>query len=77
MMESLYSGGVMSGWGCPHVDKDGACTKVAGRPCDPGMKGCVLAGRFRFTNPTKNRPAKPDAGVNSSAIRRIDVKSSE
>jgi hypothetical protein len=48
----------MSGWGCPHVDPDGACTKVGGRPCDPGMKGCVLAGRFRFSNPSKNRPVK-------------------
>jgi hypothetical protein len=23
------------------------------------MKGCVLSGRFVFSNPTKNRPAKP------------------
>jgi hypothetical protein len=28
--------------------------------CDPGMKGCVLYGRFVFSNPAKNRPAKPD-----------------
>jgi len=34
------------------------CTRVAGRPCDPGMKGCVLAGRFRFSNEDKNRPPK-------------------
>ncbi|WP_085374580.1 hypothetical protein [Magnetospirillum sp. ME-1] len=47
----------MSGWGCPH-DDHGTCTRVAGRPCDPGMKGCVLAGRFRFSNPVKNRPVK-------------------
>jgi hypothetical protein len=44
----------MSGWGCPHEDH-GTCMRVAGRPCDPGMKGCVLAGRFRFSNPGKNR----------------------
>ncbi|CAA7627343.1 hypothetical protein [Magnetospirillum sp. SS-4] len=44
----------MSGWSCVH-DDHGTCTRVAGRPCDPGMKGCVLAGRFRFTNPAKNR----------------------
>jgi len=51
----------MSGWSCVH-DQDGRCGKVANRPCDPGMKGCVLAGRFRFTNPAKNRPVKaPDA----------------
>jgi hypothetical protein len=47
----------MSGWGCVH-DHGGTCTRVAGRPCDPGMKGCVLAGRFRFSNPAKNRPLK-------------------
>jgi hypothetical protein len=54
-------GEVMSGWGCVH-DQNGICTKVANRSCDPGMKGCVLAGRFRFTNPAKNRAVKaPDA----------------
>jgi len=29
---------------------------VGGKPCDPGMKGCVLAGRFRFTSEAKNPP---------------------
>ena len=47
----------MSGWGCPH-ETDGTCNRVAGRPCDPGMKGCVLAGRFRFSNEDKNRPPR-------------------
>ncbi len=47
----------MSGWSCVH-DQGGLCTKVANRPCDPGMKGCVLAGRFRFSNPAKNRDIK-------------------
>jgi len=42
------------GWGCPH-ETDGACSRVGHRPCDPGMKGCILAGRFRFSNPDKNR----------------------
>ncbi|RAU20616.1 hypothetical protein CU669_17435 [Paramagnetospirillum kuznetsovii] len=49
----------MSGWGCVH-EANGHCGKVVGRPCDPGMKGCVLAGRFRFSNPSKNRKAAPD-----------------
>ncbi|CAA7618468.1 conserved hypothetical protein [Candidatus Terasakiella magnetica] len=48
----------MSGWGCVHNNR-GLCAKVANRPCDPGMKGCILAGRFRFSNPDKNRPKKP------------------
>ncbi|MBI5165804.1 MAG: hypothetical protein HY985_18115 [Magnetospirillum sp.] len=49
----------MSGWGCPH-EANGTCTRVANRPCDPGMKGCILAGRFRFTNPAKNRPTRDE-----------------
>lgn len=48
----------MSGWGCPH-ELNGTCQHVKDRPCDPGMKGCVLAGRFRFSNETKNRPPRP------------------
>ncbi|HNW79352.1 MAG TPA: hypothetical protein PKH28_10600 [Candidatus Competibacteraceae bacterium] len=48
----------MSGWGCPH-EFNGTCQHVKDRPCDPGMKGCVLAGRFRFSNDSKNRPARP------------------
>ena len=45
-------------WGCPH-ETDERCGKVNNLPCDPGMKGCVLAGRFRFSNETKNRPPLP------------------
>ncbi|MDD3448808.1 MAG: hypothetical protein PHF72_07235 [Gammaproteobacteria bacterium] len=45
----------MSGWGCPH-EVNGRCERVGGAVCDPGMKGCVLFGRFTFSNPDKNRP---------------------
>jgi hypothetical protein len=48
----------MSGWGCPH-EVDGKCQKVLNKPCDIGMKGCVLAGRFRFADDSKNRPKRP------------------
>lgn len=41
------------GWGCPHEVND-QCQKVPGRPCDPGMKGCVLAGRYVFADESKN-----------------------
>ena len=47
----------MSGWGCPH-EVDCKCQKVLNLPCDIGMKGCVLAGRFRFADPSKNRTRK-------------------
>jgi hypothetical protein len=42
-----------SGWGCPH-EVNGTCGKVNNLPCDPGMKGCVLAGRFVFADESKN-----------------------
>ncbi len=52
----------MGGWGCPH-EVDGKCQKVLNRPCEIGMKGCVLSGRFRFYDESKNRgkpaPAAP------------------
>jgi hypothetical protein len=41
------------GWGCPHEVND-ACTKIDNLSCDPGMKGCVLAGRYVFANDDKN-----------------------
>ncbi len=39
----------MTTWGCPH-EINGHCTRIQGLPCDPGMKGCVLAGRYVFAN---------------------------
>jgi hypothetical protein len=45
----------MGGWGCPH-EANGMCQRVKGKPCDPGMKGCVLYGRVRFSVEEKNRP---------------------
>jgi hypothetical protein len=50
----------MSGWGCPH-EVDNKCQRVNNLPCDPGMKGCVLFGRFRFADDSKNRPKKKSA----------------
>jgi hypothetical protein len=48
----------MGGWGCPHEIK-GKCARVCELPCDPGMKGCILFGRFVFSDETKNRPDGP------------------
>jgi len=31
--------------------------RVKQKPCSPGMKGCVLYGRFAFSVPEKNSPA--------------------
>lgn len=41
------------GWGCPH-ELDGLCSKVHNLPCDPGMKGCELYGRYAFFDGDKN-----------------------
>lgn len=40
-------------WGCPH-EVDDRCAKVNNLPCNPGMKGCELVGRFRFADESKN-----------------------
>ena len=41
------------GWSCPH-ELDGKCSKVKNLPCDPGMKGCELYGRYAFFDGSKN-----------------------
>ncbi|PJC05535.1 MAG: hypothetical protein CO070_02120, partial [Gallionellales bacterium CG_4_9_14_0_8_um_filter_55_61] len=57
----------MSAWGCPH-DVAGKCSRVNHIPCDIGMNGCVLFGRFRFADDSKNRPKKtPAANVAQQA----------
>lgn len=45
------------GWGCPH-EVDDLCAKLENRTCDPGMKGCVLHGRYVFANDDKNERLK-------------------
>jgi len=47
----------MSGWNCPNEVK-GKCEHVPEKACDPGMKGCVLFGKYRFANSDKNSPKK-------------------
>lgn len=42
-----------SAWSCPH-ELNGLCSKIQNLPCDPGMKGCELYGRFRFFDGSKN-----------------------
>ena len=41
------------GWSCPH-ELEGKCSKVRNMPCDPGMKGCELYGRYVFFDGGKN-----------------------
>ena len=42
-----------AGWSCPH-ELNGTCSKVNQLPCDPGMKGCELYGRYAFFDGSKN-----------------------
>jgi hypothetical protein len=44
-------------WGCPHETND-LCSRVNDLPCDPGMMGCVLYGRYIFANDDKNQRPK-------------------
>ncbi len=62
------------GWGCPH-EVDDKCTRINNLPCDPGMKGCVLAGRFVFADEDKNQRLREKkerrlAGTDSSAPKK-------
>ena len=56
------------GWGCPYEVND-TCTKINNLPCDPGMKGCVLAGRFVFANEDKNRRLREKQSQGSDAAQ--------
>jgi len=59
------------GWGCPHEAND-ICTKLNNLPCDPGMKGCVLAGRFVFANEEKNQRLREKQARNENDSEEAD-----
>ena len=61
----------MGGWGCPHEVR-GECERVPGKACDPGMKGCILFGRFTFSNEAKNRLGNTVRGAEREARTRRD-----
>jgi hypothetical protein len=49
------------GWGCPY-HLTGKCRKLKMRECDPGIKGCVLHGKYNFPlNEKKNKKKKEPA----------------
>ena len=66
-------------WGCPHETND-LCSKVNNLPCDPGMKGCTLSGRYVFFNEEKNgrlrqKLARRETAVNQDTLIPHDTKS--
>lgn len=64
------------GWGCPH-EVDDHCTKLNNLPCTPGMKGCELAGRFRFLNEDKNSRFREKQARNAASPRETTDKPKE
>jgi len=54
------------GWGCPH-EVDDICTRINDLPCDPGMKGCVLYGRFVFADDSKNQRLRQKQATSAAA----------
>jgi hypothetical protein len=52
----------------------GQCSRVPGKACDPGMKGCVLFGRFTFSDEAKNRPRRRDRDIEATPERPVPRK---
>ena len=59
-------------WGCPHETND-LCSKINNLPCDPGMKGCVLYGRFVFFNDDKNKRQRQKSASSESMAKESDI----
>lgn len=53
------------GWSCPH-ETNGRCGKVKELPCEPGMKGCELYGRYAFFDGSKNERLKQKQALAAS-----------
>jgi hypothetical protein len=58
----------MTSWSCPH-DLQGVCQLVRGARCDPGMRGCVLHGRFRFARDERGTERKPVKAAPETMIK--------
>jgi len=62
----------MASWGCPH-EINGKCTKINNLTCDPGMKGCVLAGRYVFAgNEEKNKRLREKLARQAAGDKKPD-----
>ena len=56
------------GWGCPH-ELNGQCSKIKELPCDPGMKGCELYGRYAFFDGSKNERLRQKVAREAAACK--------
>lgn len=45
-------------WDCPN-ESNGTCKRVDGAYCQPGMKGCILAGKVQFPEGEAPSPVWP------------------
>jgi hypothetical protein len=66
--KSGYAPACANEWraGCPH-EVDGRCSKINDLPCDPGMKGCELYGRYAFFDDSKNTRLRQKSERSASA----------
>ena len=60
------------GWSCPH-EVSGKCSKVGNLPCDPGMKGCELYGRYAFFNDDKNERLRQKQERSLTPLSKIQI----
>lgn len=63
-------------WSCPH-ETNGLCAKLKNIPCNPGMKGCTLAGRFVFFNEDKNERLREKMARRSEASEASSADAGE
>ena len=63
------------GWSCPH-EVNGKCSKVNNLPCDPGMKGCELHGRYAFFDDDKNERLRQKLARKESPDQSSDASDS-
>ena len=60
-------------WSCPHLSDD-FCTRVGGRPCQPGMRGCVLHGRYTIFDGDSLYPPLARAADKKLEIFAVEVE---
>ena len=64
------------GWSCPH-EVSGQCSKVNNLPCDPGMKGCELYGRYAFFSDDKNERLRQKLAHGKETVSGADDPATE
>ena len=61
------------GWSCPH-ELEGRCSRAKNLPCDPGMKGCELYGRYVFFDASKNERQEQKKSTKTSIDQAMKTR---